>query len=146
MVLVKQCCLPTRILSDSSFGSGALLCAPLSEWLFTKYRQVPEFLGNKSDVNLVQEGGRLLTDVQGQLKEVVVATSETLSTMPGLVENGVYLAGTGSTGVGPTFLTLSALYVTHRCVVLSPGDLICAGTQVHWCNADRSSQSEASEV
>eukprot|EP00035_Acanthoeca_spectabilis_P024692 m.454930 g.454930 ORF g.454930 m.454930 type:complete len:651 (-) comp20776_c0_seq1:1037-2989(-) len=97
-------------LAVGGFGSGALLCAPLSEWLFTKYRQVPEFLGNKSDVNLVQEGGRLLTDVQGQLKEVVVATSETLSTMPGLVENGVYLAGTGSTGVGPTFLTLSALY------------------------------------
>jgi ribose 5-phosphate isomerase len=98
-----------HVLGGNRFGSGALMAVPFSEWLFTKYRKLPELLGNKSDMAIVQDGGRLLTDVQGQLKEVVVATADTLGTMPGLVENGVYLTGTGATGVGPTFLTLSAL-------------------------------------
>ena len=55
-------------------------------------------------------------EVGGQLKEVVVATATDLSAMPGLVEHGVYLAGTGSTGVAPTFFCLSALYTAVMAV------------------------------
>jgi len=51
-------------------------------------------------------------EVGGQMKEVVVATADSLKVMPGIVENGVYVVGTGSTGLGYTFLTLSGIYTS----------------------------------
>eukprot|EP00041_Stephanoeca_diplocostata_P019613 m.426030 g.426030 ORF g.426030 m.426030 type:complete len:673 (+) comp21351_c0_seq1:299-2317(+) len=93
-----------------TFGAGALLCAPLSEFLFTKYRQLPQYLGMAEDVNIVHEGGIQLAKVGDAWSEIVVATSEVINANPGVVEGGVYVAGTGDTGVAATFLTLSALY------------------------------------
>ena len=94
------------------FGSGALLCIPASEYLMATYRRLPTLLGTKDMVPLTQEAGRTMAEVGGELKEVVVATADTLSTMPGIVEGGVYLAGSGSTGLGATFVTLSAVYTS----------------------------------
>lgn len=93
-----------------AFGGGAILAAPLSEYLFKTYGKLPELLGTTDAVNVITEGGRRMAEVGGELREVIVAGADSLSTMPGIVESGVYLAGTGDTGVASTFLSLSALY------------------------------------
>ena len=92
------------------FGSGALVCVPLASWLMAQYRELPTLLGMKDEVALTQEAGRTLAQVGGELQEVVVATAESLKVMPGVVEGGVYVVGTGSTGLSATFLTLSGGY------------------------------------
>ena len=47
----------------------------------------------------------------GQLKEAIVAAASDVAAFPGMQE-GVYLVGTGSTGLAPTFATLGVGYFT----------------------------------
>ena len=49
----------------------------------------------------------------GQLKEAIVAAASDVAAFPGMQE-GVYLVGTGSTGLAPTFATLGVGYFTGR--------------------------------
>jgi len=97
-------------LGVSFFGGGALLCAPLAEKLFTKFQQLPDHLGDVSAVDVVVEQGKRLVQIGGEMKEVIVASKDMVASFPGVVENGVYVVGTGDTGVSSTFLTLSAMY------------------------------------
>jgi MFS family permease len=94
------------------FGGGAMIAAPLEEWLLRLWYRAPEHLGAVSDVVLrtSEDGGRRLAEVAGQWREVVVVgPSEVASlTLPG--PEGVYLVGTGSTGVAATFVTLGLAY------------------------------------
>ena len=49
-------------------------------------------------------------DFAGEMKEVVVATAAEVSKLPGELAEGVYVVGTGSTGVAETFLALGTLH------------------------------------
>lgn len=93
-----------------AFGGGALLCAPLSTKLFAEYQKVPEMIGTVDTMTVINETGRKFVEIGGDLQEVVVTTAETVNNMPGLVDGGVYLCGSGDTGLSSTFLTLSAMY------------------------------------
>lgn len=92
------------------FGSGALVTAPLFQHLLGRYQEPPEFLGPVDSVPLVVgDSGRLYTQDTGQ--EVVVATvSDVAKSFDGLIDAGVYLVGSGSTGVSQAFLTLGLAY------------------------------------
>lgn len=95
----------------TTFGAGGLVATPLSSALIGYFQKLPTRLGSADEVTMVmQDGARYVETAQG-LKEVVVATVSDLATIPGAVE-GVYLVGTGSTGVAPCFLALGAIYFT----------------------------------
>ncbi len=92
------------------FGGGAMIGAPLKQWLLQLFYRTPDYLGPVDRVELVTQSGRRLAEVAGQLKEVVVVGAGDLAklTMPG--PEGVYVAGTGDTGVAATFMVLGLAY------------------------------------
>ena len=92
------------------FGGGAMIAAPLKEWLLGLYYRAPEYLGTVDQVTLVNEAGRRLAEVSGQLREVVVIGANEAASMFQPGPEGVYVVGTGSTGVAETFLTLGVVY------------------------------------
>ncbi len=92
------------------FGGGAMIAAPLKEWLLGLYYRAPQFLGPVDAVELINDGGRRLTHVAGELKEVVVVGAGDVASMIQPGPEGVYVVGTGSTGVAATFFTLGAVY------------------------------------
>ena len=92
------------------FGGGAMIGAPLKGYLIRTFYRAPEYLGTVDDVNLVTEAGKRFADVAGSLVEVVVVGANDVANMilPG--PEGVYVVGTGSTGVAETFVALGVLY------------------------------------
>jgi len=90
-------------------------------------QSAPTYVGNVNDVELVSETGRKFANIGDEIKEVVVASAKSLEQMPGLEEGGIYLAGTGSTGLGVTFMTLGAIYgslmLTGALTQRSPGSV-----------------------
>jgi MFS family permease len=92
------------------FGGGAMIAAPIKEWLLGVFYKAPQFLGAESAVNLVTEGGKRLAEVNGQMVEVVVATAKQVASAPVPLQEGVYVAGTGNTGAAGTFFTLGIVY------------------------------------
>lgn len=84
------------------FGGGAMIGAPLKEWLLGLFASQPQDLGSVAELNLVTKEGVRLADVAGQLREVIVAK------VAG-VEHA-FVVGTGSTGVAATFFTLGIAY------------------------------------
>ena len=92
------------------FGGGAMIGAPLKEYFIHLYYKAPEFLGSVDAVNLITEGGKRFTNLAGEMKEVVVVGANDVAGMIVEGAEGVYLVGTGSTGVAQTFFTLGAIY------------------------------------
>ncbi|MCH9681272.1 MAG: OFA family MFS transporter [Deltaproteobacteria bacterium] len=92
------------------FGGGAMIAAPLKEWLLGLYYRAPDYLGPTDSVSLVTEGGRRLAEVAGQLREVIVVGPSELASLMQPGPEGVYVVGTGTTGVAATFLTLGLAY------------------------------------
>ncbi len=92
------------------FGGGAMIGAPLKEYLLKLFSVAPDYLGKVDAVHLVTEGGRRLAEVGGAMKEVVVigAAEAAKLAVPG--QEGVYVVGTGSTGAVQTFLVLGIGY------------------------------------
>lgn len=93
------------------FGGGAMIAAPLKEWLIGTFYCAPQYLGAVEDVGLTTQGGRRLAEVAGQLREVVVVGAGDVTKMIEPGPEGVYVVGTGSTGVAETFFTLGAVYL-----------------------------------
>ena len=56
-------------------------------------------LGHVGTMDVVTETGRKFAEVSGEMQEVIVASTETMKAMPGLVDGGVYLIGSGDTGL-----------------------------------------------
>ncbi|MEM9637166.1 MAG: OFA family MFS transporter [Pseudomonadota bacterium] len=90
------------------FGGGAMIGAPLKQWLLNLYQTAPEFLGAESTVALVTEGGRRFAETASGKVEVVVASAQQAAAFGG--EAGVYVVGTGNTGAAATFMTLGIVY------------------------------------
>lgn len=93
------------------FGGGAMIAAPIKEWLIATFYRAPDYLGSVDAVELVTEGGRRLAEVGGQMREVVVVGPGDVSSMIVEGAQGVYVVGTGSTGVAETFFVLGAAYL-----------------------------------
>lgn len=92
------------------FGGGAMIGAPLKEWLLKIFYVAPQYLGASDAVNLVTEGGRRLADVGGAMQEVVVIGAAEAARMAVPGPEGVYVVGTGSTGAFETFIALGIGY------------------------------------
>ncbi len=91
------------------FGGGAMIGAPLKEWLLQLYQKTPDYLGPESAVTLVTEGGRRFAETAAGRVEAVVASAEQAAAFGG--DAGVYAVGTGGTGAAATFATLGVGYL-----------------------------------
>lgn len=92
------------------FGGGAIIGSPLKTYLLSLYYQAPEYLGKVTDINLITEGGRRFAEVAGQNVEVVVASVADMAKLPVAGPEGVYVVGTGNTGIASVFITLGIVY------------------------------------
>ena len=95
------------------FGGGAMIAAPVKDWLLSAYAKAPDYLGANDAVQIITEGGRRFAETAAGKTEVVVASASQAATYGG--EAGVYVVGTGDTGASATFLTLGIVYF---CVML----------------------------
>ncbi|MGE4003964.1 MAG: MFS transporter, partial [Planctomycetaceae bacterium] len=93
------------------FGGGAMIGAPLKEFLIRTFYTAPTFLGPVDSVSLVTEGGRRFAESAGKLQEVVVITAGDVGQMLVPGPEGVYVVGTGHTGVAATFFVLGIGYL-----------------------------------
>lgn len=93
------------------FGGGAMIGAPLKEALLKFYYEAPTYLGKVGDVVLSTDGGKRFAEVNGTMREVVVATASDIPRMIVPGPEGVYVVGTGSTGAAATFFTLGVVYL-----------------------------------
>jgi MFS family permease len=92
------------------FGGGAMIGAPLKEWLITLFYRPAEYLGSADQVELLTEAGRRFAEVAGELREVVVVGSGEVASMIVPGPEGVYVVGTGSVGVAQTFFVIGVIY------------------------------------
>jgi MFS family permease len=99
------------------FGGGAMLGAPLKEYLMADFYRAPDYLGTVADVRPYTENARRWADVDGRAVEVVEVGANERSAR--IREPGIYVVGTGSTGVAPTFFVLGLVYL----VVMLPAAL-----------------------
>lgn len=90
------------------FGGGAMIAAPVKDWLLSLYARVPEYLGANDAVTIITENGRRFAETAAGKAEVVVASASQAAPYGG--EAGVYVVGTGDTGASATFLTLGIVY------------------------------------
>jgi MFS family permease len=93
------------------FGGGAIIGAPLKEFLIRTFYRAPDYLGPVGDVALKTEGGQRFADVAGQWREVVVVGARDVTQMLVAGPEGVYVVGTGRTGVAQAFFVLGAAYL-----------------------------------
>jgi MFS family permease len=94
------------------FGGGAMLAKPMIEGFLRHYHKLPDYLGSVSSLKLVtDETGRRLTEVAGEMKEVVIIGANDVVNMIVPGQEGVYLVGTGSVGVAQTFFTIGIIYL-----------------------------------
>ncbi|CUB04503.1 OFA family MFS transporter [Marinomonas fungiae] len=92
------------------FGGGAMIGAPLKEWLLSKFYVAPQYLGQVADLTLITDAGRRFVEVAGERLEVVVASAADMAKMPVPGPEGVYVVNTGDTGVAGVFITLGIVY------------------------------------
>jgi MFS family permease len=92
------------------FGGGAMIGAPLKRYFIQLFYQAPEYLGSADQVTLITEAGRRFVQQAGEQIEVVVVGANDVASMLVPGAEGVYVVGTGSTGVEQTFIVLGLLY------------------------------------
>ena len=92
------------------FGGGAIIAAPLKEYLLRLFYEAPTYLGAAADVQMITENGRRFAAVGGRMAEVVVVAASDVAKMTVPGAEGVYVVGTGSSGAAATFLTLGIAY------------------------------------
>jgi MFS family permease len=92
------------------FGGGAMIGAPLKEFLIRTFYRAPEYLGATDSVELVTDAGRRFARIGGELREAVVIGANDVASMIVPGPEGVYLANTGSVGVAQTFFTIGLIY------------------------------------
>ena len=93
------------------FGGGAMIGAPMKEYFLRLFYEAPQYLGSIDAVALVTEAGRRYAEVSGQMVEVVVAGAADVRNMIVPGPEGVYVVGTGDTGVAGTFFLIGLIYL-----------------------------------
>jgi len=97
-------------LAIMGFGGGAIVGAPLMEFLIRQYYQPPQYLGTAHDVSLTTHEGRRFAMIDGQQREVLVVGENERAQMIVPGPEGVYVVGTGRVGVAETFFSLGVGY------------------------------------
>jgi len=94
------------------FGGGAMIASPLKDELIRRNFRLPEYLGSTESVEYItrDDGRRFVEQVSGEMKEVIVASKSDLSKLPVDALEGVYVLGTGDSGVAATFMSLGLGY------------------------------------
>jgi MFS family permease len=92
------------------FGGGAMIGAPLKRYFIQLFYEAPDYLGTVDQVNLITQAGRRFVVGAGEQLEVVVVGANEVANMLVPGPEGVYVVGTGSTGVDQTFIVLGLLY------------------------------------
>ena len=92
------------------FGGGAMIGAPLKGFFIRTFYRAPDYLGSIADLKLVTQTGKRFAEVAGELKEVVIVGANDLAGMIVPGSEGVYVVGTGSTGVAQTFVAIGIIY------------------------------------
>ncbi|RMC34758.1 OFA family MFS transporter [Paracoccus alkanivorans] len=90
------------------FGGGAMIAAPVKDWLLSIHARAPEYLGTEGAVKVITEGGRRFAETAAGKVEVIVASANQAAAYGG--EAGIYVVGTGDTGASATFMTLGIVY------------------------------------
>ncbi len=98
-------------LAIMGFGGGAIIGSPLQERLIRAFYEAPVYLGKQDQVALVTESGMRYASVDGQLTEGVIVAENERQRMIVPGEAGVYVVGTGRTGVAQTFFALGSSYL-----------------------------------
>lgn len=93
------------------FGGGAIIGAPLKDFLIEHYYRSPAYLGTRDEVQIVQRSGRLFSNTDSGEKLVVVISADEAARLPRPGKAGVYVVNTGSVGVAETFITLGIGYL-----------------------------------
>eukprot|EP01147_Barroeca_monosierra_P002537 gene2537-5457_t len=93
------------------FGGGAIFASPAMTSLMKTFQMPPDYLGSSSNVSVITENGKKLVEIGDKFQEVVLVSEKTMYRLPfqDLLE-GVYVAGTGSTGVSLALMTLGVTY------------------------------------
>jgi len=99
-------------LAIMGFGGGAMVATPINEALLAKFTRLPEYLGPEGTViTEVREGKTYVaSDSVKSGREVVILDSLSAGKLKGGVRPGVYVVGTGSTGIVETFAVLGIAY------------------------------------
>lgn len=93
------------------FGGGAMIAAPLKEYLIRLFYRAPDYLGMAADLDIVTRAGRRFVERAGESLEVLVVSSTDVAQMTVPGPEGVYVVGTGSAGVAETFFVLAVTYL-----------------------------------
>lgn len=97
-------------LAIMGFGGGAILAAPLIDRLVEAFYRTPEYLGSRERIQPELEEGRYYANTkQGRLPVLVISSAEAAA-LAQPAREGVYVVGTGSSGVAETFVVLGAGY------------------------------------
>ncbi|OUT64814.1 MAG: MFS transporter [Planctomycetaceae bacterium TMED10] len=97
-------------LAIMGFGGGALIAAPMNEALIRHFYQPPTYLGTVEQVQPTTVDGKRMATVDGSEREVVVIGPSEIKNMIRPGPAGVYVVGTGRSGIARTFFALSGLY------------------------------------
>jgi MFS family permease len=93
------------------FGGGAMIGAPMKQFFLNLFYRAPDYLGATDAVPLITETGRRYAEVTGTLREVIVAGPADVRSMAIPGPEGVYVVGTGASGVAETFLVIGVIYL-----------------------------------
>jgi Major Facilitator Superfamily len=93
------------------FGGGAIIGAPLKEFLLHHFYQAPLYLGRVGQIALTTVAGKRFAILDGQLREVVIVGSNDVPQMLVPGPEGIYVLDTGRAGVAETFVVLGLLYL-----------------------------------
>lgn len=92
------------------FGGGAIIGAPLDDYLIDRFYRAPQYLGTREAVQPELRDGRYYAkDVAGERLVIVISDAD-VARLSTPAKPGVYVVGTGSSGVAETFFVLGIGY------------------------------------
>jgi MFS family permease len=96
----------------AGFGTGPLVFTPAAQYLTKKFAKMPTYLGTAQDFVTKTIDGRLFAEVNGALVEVVNAGATELGKLPYQLSEGLYVVGSGSSGVAEALGVMGLTYFT----------------------------------
>jgi hypothetical protein len=96
----------------AGFGTGPLVFTPAAQYLTKKFAKMPTYLGSAHDFVTKTIDGRLFAEVNDTLVEVVNAGATELGRLPYHLSEGLYVVGSGSSGVAESLGVLGLTYFT----------------------------------
>ena len=92
------------------FGGGAIIGAPLIDRLVDVFYREPEYLGTRESVEPVLNGSSYSVETTQGRQPVILISGMEAAKLPQPAREGVYVVGTGSSGVAQTFVILGVGY------------------------------------